>query len=131
MVIAATWTVALFGLLIVTFCLYGMVRAGGLLSLVKGFFDQRWGLPVAIAVRLLMGAALLVVADRSVFPMAFLILGWIAIVAAVGLLFVGLERFRPLVAWMESLGPLVLRVWLLFGLAFGVFLLTGIRPLLS
>jgi hypothetical protein len=58
--------------------------------------------------------------------LVFEILGWFAIVAAVVILFAGRDRLRRFVAWFEQSSPAMIRVWLLFGIAFGAFLVYGV-----
>lgn len=56
----------------------------------------------AIVVRLLLGIVLLSYADSSKFPMAFHVLGWIAIIAALILLMIGRKRFARMTEWIIS-----------------------------
>ncbi len=88
--------------------------------------DQDWGIYFAVVVRLLMGAALIVAAPVSNFPVVFEVLGWIAIVAAVALILIGRERMAALIAWFVRRPTWLMRLWLLFGMAFGGFLIYGI-----
>jgi hypothetical protein len=88
--------------------------------------EKNWGIYVAVVARLLLGAALIVVAPESRFPLVFEILGWFAIVAAVIMLFAGRVRLRRFVAWFEQSSQTMIRVWLLFGIAFGAFLVYGV-----
>jgi hypothetical protein len=74
---------------------------------------------------LLLGAALIACAAVSRFPTTFMVLGWIAVIAAIGLALMGRERMRRFVAWFDSSPPVLIRIWLLFGLGFGVFLVYG------
>jgi hypothetical protein len=55
--------------------------------------------------------------------LAFRVLGWITIAAAVVLVFVGQQRIRALIEWVAERPPALLRVWFLFGVAFGAFLM--------
>lgn len=64
----------------------------------------------------------------SRFPLTFEFLGWFAIAAAVIILILGHERLRKFVAWFERFSHAMIRVWLLFGIAFGAFLLFGGYP---
>lgn len=121
------WIVLLFGAL--------MIVAGILLffdeSIVLGFIDSNqdssWLYFFAIVVRLILGAALFKTASISRFPVAFKIIGGIAIAAAATFLLIGHDRFRhimsTLVPYFENWGG-----WTgLVALAFGVFLIYAIR----
>jgi hypothetical protein len=80
---------------------------------------------LAVGIRLLLGIALIVSAPQSLFPTAFRVLGVIAVVIALALPVIGIERIRRLVAWFAALPPLALRLWLVFGFAVGAFLIYG------
>ena len=73
-----------------------------------------------------MGAALIVAAPVSKFPVVFEILGWIAIAAAVAIIFIGRERVAAIAAWFVRCPASLIRLWLLVGIAFGGFLIYGI-----
>ena len=105
---------------------WGIYAPDRLLKLVKRVTNREWGIYFAVIVRLLFGLALIIVASNSKFPLAFQVLGWIAIIAAVVIIFLGRERISKLITWFEQLSPTVTRVWLLFGIAFGGFLIFGI-----
>jgi hypothetical protein len=89
--------------------------------------EKDWGFHVAVLARLLLGAALIIAAPESRFPVIFEILGWIAVLAAVAILLMGRERLRKFVAWFQKFSQLMIRVWLLFGIAFGAFLVYGVN----
>lgn len=105
---------------------WGMYSPGSLVKMVTLVMNQSYGMYVAVVVRLILGAALIVVAPVSQFPMIFQALGWIVIIAAVGLIVIGRERLRSVIAWFEGFSSLIIRVWLLFGLAFAGFLIYGV-----
>jgi len=86
-----------------------------------------WGIYFAVIVRLMLGVALIVAAPESLYPMAFLIVGWIAIVAAAAVAFIGRERLRRITDWfLERFTPPIIRLWLLIAMAFGGFLVYGV-----
>ncbi len=118
--------VFLIGVLVCVLSLWGCFVPDKLTKLVMRVVDQEWGIYFAVVVRLLMGAALIVAAPVSRFPLIFEILGWIAIVAAVALIFIGRERMAALIAWFVRRSAWLIRLWLLFGMAFGGFLIYGI-----
>jgi hypothetical protein len=103
-----------------------MLAPEKIMKLVYGVMDKDWGIHAAVVVRLLLGAALIIAAPGSRFPQIFEIIGWIAIVAAIAIVFMGRERLRRFIAWFERLSQAMIRTWLLFGIAFGAFLVYGI-----
>lgn len=96
------------------------------MQIVRGTVEKDWGIHFAVIVRLLLGAALIIAASGSRFPQLFEILGWIAVVAAVAIVFMGRKRLRKFVGWFDRLSPAMIRTWLLFGIAFGAFLVYGV-----
>lgn len=115
------------GIAICLISAWGIFAPQRLLQWVKGAMDADWGIYSAVIVRLVLGVTLLYAAPASRFPLVFRILGWIAIVAAVAIVFIGKERLRKFVNWwLERAFPPFIRAWLLFGLAFGGFLIYGV-----
>lgn len=96
-------------------------------ELIVGFMEKRddspWLYAFAIVVRAVMGVLLIVLADRSRFPLAIIIFGWVFIAAALGLQAMGRPRFTRFIRW--TMGKV--RPWArwggLFGVLFGAFLL--------
>jgi len=126
----AAYFVVLFGLLIVSTCLWALFRPRWLFEFAKPMLEQGWLMFLAVGIRIVLGVALLLVAEDSAFPSAFNILGWIAIIAAVALPFIGMARVKALIDWMETLPQTAIRLWVVVGIAFGGFLLFGVRWLL-
>jgi hypothetical protein len=106
---------------------WGMFAPDKLMTFVTSAMDQHRGMYIAIAVRLALGLALISVAPASLFPVVFQVLGWIAIISAIALAAAGRERVRRLIAWVsERFSAFMVRLWLLFGIAFGAFLVYGV-----
>ncbi|VUX55763.1 conserved membrane protein of unknown function [uncultured Woeseiaceae bacterium] len=126
MITASQIVVLVLGVVVCALSAWGLMVPDKVWKLVNGALGKNWGIYVAVVARLLLGAALVIVAPESRFPMAFEILGWLAIVAAVVFLFAGRDRLRRFVAWIEQISQAVTRVWLLFGIAFGALLIYGI-----
>ena len=114
------------GVLVCALSGWGILAPQRLVQMVSAVMATNWGIHVAVAVRLLLGSALILAAPASRFPSVFQILGWIAIAAAVVLALMGRDRLRRLVSWFERFSPFMTRVWLVFGLAFGGFLIYGV-----
>lgn len=115
-----------FGVAVCLLSVWGIVVPDKMMSFVYGALEKDWGIHLAVFLRLVLGAALVIAAPDSRFPLVFEILGWIAIVAAVTLVFMGRTRLRKLVAWFEHMPMPLIRVWLLFAIAFGALLVYGV-----
>ena len=119
--------VLLLGVTIFVLSGWGILAPDKLITLVTSTMDRRWGIYIAVIVRLVLGAALIGAAPSTSFPIAFQVLGWIAIVAAAVLVVVGRERLHKFIVWWsEQFSASLIRLWLLFGLAFGAFLVYGV-----
>ena len=115
------------GVTIIVLAGWGIFAPEKLMTFVTSAMDKSWGIYVAVIVRLVMGSALIIVAPASHFPVVFQVLGVIAIVAAIALALMGRERMRRFMAWFsERFSAPIIRLWLLFGVAFGGFLVYGV-----
>jgi hypothetical protein len=126
MVTVSRIVVIAFAVVIVVLAAWGIYAPGRLLELVKGVMARKSGLYFAIIVRLVLGLTLIISAGDSQFPHVYRVLGWIAIIAAVGLAIIGRERMHRFVGWFDRISPVIIRVWLIFGIAFGGFLIYGL-----
>ncbi len=126
MVAASQLIVLALGIAVCVLSAWGMYATDKIWSLVNGAMEKDWVIYVAVIARLLLGAALIIVAPQSRFPLAFEILGWFAIVAAVLILIIGRDKLRRFVAWFQRFSQAMIRAWLLFGIAFGAFIIYGI-----
>ncbi|MBT5032805.1 MAG: hypothetical protein HOM55_10980 [Proteobacteria bacterium] len=77
---------------------------------------------IAIVVRLVLGALLIVQSSNSRFPLATEIIGWLAVVAALVLMVMGRSNFNRLMLWALSLVKPMGRVGGILAAAFGAFL---------
>lgn len=94
---------------------------------VSSAMDKYWGIYVAVIVRLVLGSALVVAAPASRFPAVFRVLGLLTIVAAIIVALMGRDRIRRFLAWFsERFSAPVVRLLLLFGMAFAGFLVYGV-----
>ncbi len=124
--ISSQFVVILIGVIVAVLSAWGLAVPDRLIALVSSAMHERWGMLVAVIVRLLLGAALILAAPASRFPALFEILGWLAIVAAVVLLVMGRDRMRALIGWFAGMPSAAVRIWLAFGLAFGGCLVYGV-----
>ena len=119
--------VALFGVLIIIACAYGVANPQGLVALVDRFAGLG-GYLIAIIVRVILGGAAIVAAPASLLPIFLYVIGAISLIAALALILMGKSRFGRLIRWVASWNPPVLRGGLVLGMLFGVALVwvTGI-----
>lgn len=119
--------VAVVGVAIVAGAGWGLANPDKLTMAVKSIMDQRWGMSFAVAVRLVLGAALIIAAPASPFPIVFQVLGAIVLLAAVALVLMGRERVSGFINWLfERISAASIRLMLVFGIAFGGFLIYGV-----
>lgn len=115
----------IFGVIVAALSAVGVLAPARLIAFVKGVWRHRSGMYLAVGVRVVIGILLIAAAPYARFPLAFEILGWIAIVAAGAVLIAGKERIDHLLKWGTSQSPNLLRAWCVGGIAFGVFLVLG------
>jgi hypothetical protein len=120
--------VLVFGILIGALGIWGMIDPRKMIGLVKGVSGQATGIIVAIAGRIILGVALIVAAPVATFPRTFAILGWIALIAAVGLAAIGRKGMQAIVNRVSRLPDLALRIALVAALLFGGALVFGVWP---
>ncbi len=102
------------------FGLWGLMTPATLRAFLSRW-QTRGGLWAGAALRLVFGLALWSAAPLSRFPAALQAVGGLFVVAGVALPFIGLARFRRMVAWWLEKPPGFIRVWALTTLALGVF----------
>ena len=106
--------VLLAGISLCMAAVWGFYAPERLSQWVKATMAADWGIYMAVIVRLMLGVALIIAAPASRFPLVFLIVGWIAIVAGVAVAFIGRERLRRFMDWfLERFSPPLIRLWLL------------------
>ena len=119
--------VLVIGATVIVLAGWGIIAPEKLVTFVTSSMDKYWGIYIAVIVRLVLGAALIIVAPASLFPIVFQTLGVIAIIAAIALVLMGRERIRRFITWWsERFSAPMVRLWLLLGIAFGGFLFYGI-----
>jgi hypothetical protein len=110
------------GVLIFLASAVGFVNPGWLVSRVSSAWDRSWSMYAAVGARVLIGVIFILAAPATRFPIAFQIIGYAAIAAAVILLFVGKERIGRLLAWFTKCPRSLMRLWLFLGMAGGGFI---------
>ncbi len=91
-------------------------------------FASKGGLAFAVAIRIVIGLALWFAAPHSRAPLLLQVLGVVAIVAAVALPMMGLERFKGLIGWWTKLSPGAQRLNSVLAVAFGAAILWALLP---
>jgi len=115
------------GVTVILFAGWGLLVPAKLMAMVTSVMDQHWGIYIAVISRLVLGAALIIAAPASPFPIVFQVLGWIAVVAAMVLALIGRARLRKFVGWWsERYSAPVFRLMLLLAIAFGGFIIYGV-----
>lgn len=114
------------GVIICLVSVWGFVAPERFWKMVDGVMEKDWAIHFAVILRLLLGAALILAAPLSRFPTVIEVLGWIAIVAAIAILFMGRSRLKKFIAWFQRMTDAMVRVWLVFGFAFGAFLVYAV-----
>jgi len=125
-VLVSQTIVLVLGITVFGLSAWGMYSPSSLVKMVTLAMNQNYGMYIAVIVRLILGATLIIVAPVSRFPMVFNVLGWIAIIAAVGLILIGRKNVGRIIASIERFSTIIIRLWLLFGMAFARFLIYGV-----
>lgn len=76
----------------------------------------------AIALRLLLGAAILSCSAQSKFPRTLTVIGWMSIVAAIIFVVIGRQRFKAIIDWAVHIAPRYHHLGGLVAMLFGGFL---------
>jgi hypothetical protein len=120
------YVIILFGLLITVLSSIILVKPKAALN----FFDANSGslglYIAAVIVRIGMGVVLIMFADQSRYPEAFLVIGYIVLVAGMILALIGRKRFEQLVRWAMGLFNKIAWIAGLAGIAFGLFFIYAV-----
>ena len=114
------------GLAAIGFAGVGLVQPGRLISLTRGLWQKPAAFYVAVALRAVLGIALVTVAPASRFPDVFYVLGLITLAAAIVGLVLGADRLGRFVEWWLARPEPFIRVWALIAVGFGAFLIYGV-----
>ena len=112
---------------VITFMsVYGMLVPDRLVSTVERTWRKPWSLLLAVGVRVVLGATLVVCAPVSRLPAVFLWLGWLMLLAAAALPLVGRERIGLLLERVGLWPRQGIRCACLAGVAFGMLIAYGV-----
>lgn len=120
------WIVILFGSFMIVAGIVLFIDDSIVLGYIESQKESSWTYFFAIVMRLILGAALLKTASKSRHPLAFMVIGGIALAAALILLLIGHAHFQHMMSvllpYFENTGT-----WSgIVALVFGVYLIYGI-----
>ncbi len=117
----------LLGVFVVLVGAWGVLAPSRMSTLVDRF-GSTGGLWFAAAFRLVLGLALWFAAPQSRAPLLLQVLGVVAIIAAIVIPFMGIERFKAMLGWWTKLSTGSQRAWSLVAIAFGAAILWALLP---
>ena len=127
LVTVSQFIVLALGLFVCMFAVAGITVPLEVTQRARKLMSANWLIHVAVVARLILGCALIVVAPVARFPLIFQVLGLLSIVSALTIAVMGRERLRRFIDWFfERSSVTAVRVWMLFALAFGGFLIYGV-----
>jgi hypothetical protein len=112
-----------FALFLVLVGIFIIIKPGFFIGLLTQYIDS---LPLylgAIVIRLLLGGLLIYFSSLSRFPVTMLVIGIIAILAALIFTAIGRQRFEHLMSWIIKFARPYARAGGVLSICFGVFLL--------
>jgi hypothetical protein len=121
------WVAMLLCILVAALGAIGIVSPEALLRIAR-YFQTPWGLYTAAALRVVLGAALLLSAATSRAPRLIRAIGLVVLVAGVITPLFGIERFHGMLDWWSARGPAFMRAWAAIVLAFGCTVAYGVAP---
>ena len=98
------------------------------LMLIIDRFASRKGLALAVSLRLVLATALWFAAAESRAPWLLQGLAVLALLAALGLPLMGLERFKAFLRWWQAQSSRLVRVACVFGIAFSAAVVWSLVP---
>jgi hypothetical protein len=119
--------VAIFGMLIASFGAFGLTKPADCVGLARSFWATTRSVHYAALVRLALGIALLLAAADSAYPRTLAALGYLSLAGAAIVVLLGHVRLQKMIEWWAQQPEVVIRLWGLLALAFGIFLLSAIR----
>ena len=121
-----TTIILLFGILIICMCAWGLVALKAMIEWVLKMWNRPWAIYFAISLRIALGVLFILAADQTRYPHVFNILGYLMIIAAIMIAVVGRKRLDKFIQWWVDSSPVFARVWLVFGMAFGAFIIHAV-----
>ena len=81
---------------------------------------------LAVAVRIILGLALILYADRSKFPLVLEIIGWLSVAAAITIAVIPHAHFERLISWILDRFQGYVWIGAIAATGFGVFLIYAV-----
>jgi len=97
-----------------------------IVGLIRESVDAVWLHVTAVVARLILGGALLTYSAFSKYPIILEILGWIAIITAMGMGGMGRSNFKALILWALKFTSSYARIGGWVTIFFGVFLVHAV-----
>ncbi len=126
MVVTARAIVVIVGFFILAASCCGIAAPTRMLRTVEGMMASGLGMFIAVSVRLTLGVALITAAPTSLTPKLFFVIGGFSLVAAIALPFIGRKNVMKLVKWLQRWPLYAIQCWLVFGAAFGAYLIYAV-----
>jgi hypothetical protein len=117
-----TLSIIIFGALVCLAGLVILVNPEAVFGLLRKNSDKIGLHILAVVVRLVLGAFLVIQADTSKYPHVIEFIGWLSIIAAIVLAVIGRNNFSKLMAWALSKVKTLGRLSGLLATALGAFL---------
>jgi hypothetical protein len=115
------WIIVGFGVLMITVGICGVIRPAALLNVARDI-PRTTGLMVAAVLgRLVLGAVLILAAEQTRYPTAFIVIGVVVIVAALAIVLMGRTRFFALVDYFLNISSAWIRLPALMAVGVGGF----------
>ena len=114
--------IVVFGIAVALLGMISLVRPTGLIRFAETAWQSSTGFYLAVTVRLVLGAVLIVAAPDCRFPDVVRILGIVSLIAAAAAVILGHERLRSFVQWWVGRPAGFIRGWSGVVVAFGCFL---------
>lgn len=124
---AVKWLAILVGLIVAAVGLLGMAAPTLLLDTVR-LVQSQAGLYVVAALRIAFGLALIGAAAAARLPRTLRILGVLFVVGGIISPFFGVERIREILDWWSAQGTMSMRIWAVFPLMLGLFIVYAVTP---
>lgn len=121
------WLTVFVGLIIAAIGLLGLVAPPLLLDTAR-LAQSQIGLYVVAALRIAFGLALIGAASAARLPRTLRMLGVLFVVAGIISPFFGVERIREILDWWSAQGPTFMRVWAVFPVMLGLFIVYAVMP---
>ena len=120
------YLIILFGVLIIVIALVMLVRPSPFVDYLRQYSVTISMQVLAVAVRIILGLALILYADRSKFPLTLEIIGWLSLAAAVTIAVLPHTRFKRLISWVLDRFQGYVWVGALAAMGFGIFLVYAV-----